>query len=198
MGRPAADMTGQRFGKLVVLSRALVHRSRSALWRCQCDCGAVKTVPGHNLRRGAVKTCNTGCKRKGRTPFRNMTPERQVSARARKTEWALRNRERTAQRKRAHYYANRDKYLTIERDRAYRARYGITLADYDRMLKEQDSRCAICGSDRALKNNERTWAFAVDHCHTTGKVRGLLCNACNVGLGWFERHAPATMEYLAK
>jgi hypothetical protein len=48
------------------------------------------------------------------------------------------------------------------------------------MLVEQNYRCAICGTD---KPTGKWVVFAVDHCHVTGKVRGLLCNECNRGMG---------------
>lgn len=55
--------------------------------------------------------------------------------------------------------------------------------EYDRMLERQGGVCAICGngaSDAIRKN------LAVDHCHGTGRVRGLLCGNCNTGLGSFK------------
>lgn len=58
--------------------------------------------------------------------------------------------------------------------------FGITPEDYDRMFKEQDGRCAVCGTQRNMSDDRR---FSVDHNHTTGHVRGLLCNKCNVALG---------------
>ena len=59
--------------------------------------------------------------------------------------------------------------------------YGLTLDDYDEMLEEQGNSCAICDVHiSALPTN-----LHVDHCHTTGKVRGLLCNKCNAGLGMY-------------
>ena len=54
-------------------------------------------------------------------------------------------------------------------------RYGITLEDYYKM----DQSCNICGSSE----EGRGFKMNVDHCHSTGKVRGLLCNSCNRGLG---------------
>lgn len=56
--------------------------------------------------------------------------------------------------------------------------YGLTLDQYDAMLKARDSRCDICG-----EHEEQDRALAVDHCHTSGKVRGLLCQACNTAIG---------------
>jgi len=65
------------------------------------------------------------------------------------------------------------------RDAAYRAKYGISLVDYDAMLSDQDGRCAICGEEPGAK------PLAVDHDHQTNEIRGLLCQDCNVGLGHF-------------
>ena len=49
------------------------------------------------------------------------------------------------------------------------------------LLEEQDSRCAICNTTES--NTPRHDWFAVDHCHVSNKVRGLLCNKCNQGIG---------------
>jgi len=57
---------------------------------------------------------------------------------------------------------------------------GVTLADKIAMVKKQNGCCAVCKID--LKTVKLT---SVDHCHKTGKIRGVLCNACNVGLGHF-------------
>jgi len=54
--------------------------------------------------------------------------------------------------------------------------------DYSRMLEEQNGRCAICLSDDP-KSPDRVNHWYIDHCHTTGVVRGLLCNSCNRGVG---------------
>ena len=67
---------------------------------------------------------------------------------------------------------------------------GVTQADYVRMYKEQDGRCGIC--QRRLYS-KRYKAFCVDHCHTTGKIRGLLCHNCNRALGMF-RDDPIVLE----
>lgn len=57
--------------------------------------------------------------------------------------------------------------------------YGISQAQYIRLKEKQGNRCGICGKVYRRKN------YRVDHDHKTGKVRGLLCDKCNKGLGWF-------------
>ena len=60
------------------------------------------------------------------------------------------------------------------RDSHFRQAYGIGLADYNRMLAEQGRRCRLCGNFP-----EPGSVLVVDHCHVTGRVRGLLCDHCN-------------------
>lgn len=68
------------------------------------------------------------------------------------------------------------------RARSYdvKRKYGISIADYDRMMDEQNGACAICGGTDTTFGR-----LAIDHCHDTKKVRGLLCNVCNRSLGGF-------------
>lgn len=75
--------------------------------------------------------------------------------------------------------------------------YGITSSEYDEMLEAQNGVCAICGQDEQVK----TRGLSVDHCHTTGKVRGLLCSYCNMGLGLFKDDTEVlinAVKYLAR
>lgn len=58
-------------------------------------------------------------------------------------------------------------------------KYGITLSEYNSLLEKQNYVCAICKQKRGA-------VLAVDHCHDTGKVRGLLCRLCNTSLGIFK------------
>lgn len=62
-------------------------------------------------------------------------------------------------------------------------KYGMTVDDFDELLKKQGGTCAICGKKQ--KNGRKHENLSIDHCHTTGKVRGLLCRKCNLGLGLF-------------
>ena len=58
--------------------------------------------------------------------------------------------------------------------------YGITLNEYNQMLADQNHKCITCGTTEPGGKHGK---FMVDHCHNTGKVRGLLCKGCNIALG---------------
>lgn len=76
------------------------------------------------------------------------------------------------------------------RDIQLRYSYGITLEDYNDMFDIQKGVCKICGSEPRGVGKR---ALAVDHCHETGKVRGLLCVSCNTLLGKIESN-PSLLE----
>lgn len=90
--------------------------------------------------------------------------------RARRKAEGLPSRETDEQQRRAIYSARLKK------------KYGITMDEFDAMLEEQNGCCMICGRHHTTQENR----FCVDHCHTTGKIRGLLCYPCNSGLGHFK------------
>lgn len=94
---------------------------------------------------------------------------------ARKKAWKEDNVEFIRQQGKEWRAANADK---IRNDKRVR-KFGITYEQYQRMLIDQDYKCKIC--QRHQDNFKR--AFAVDHCHTTGKVRALLCGPCNSAFG---------------
>lgn len=63
-------------------------------------------------------------------------------------------------------------------------RYGITEEEWQEMFERQGKACAICRSTNAQRSDRFGWV--VDHCHETGKIRAILCNKCNLGLGAFD------------
>lgn len=66
------------------------------------------------------------------------------------------------------------------KDSSLLSKYDISLSDYNKLICDQSGRCAICDT---TEPKGRRNVFVVDHCHKTGKVRGLLCNHCNTGIG---------------
>lgn len=69
-----------------------------------------------------------------------------------------------------------------ERKEKLKKRYNITEEEYQMLLKFQKNGCKICGNKKTEANRK----MSVDHCHKTNKVRGLLCDQCNRGLGMFK------------
>ena len=67
------------------------------------------------------------------------------------------------------------------------AKYGLTIDAYRSLLKQQDGRCAICGGENVIRKSGKLRKLFVDHNHSTGEVRGLLCHRCNVGIAPVER-----------
>ena len=93
--------------------------------------------------------------------------------------WYTKNKERHNALGKANYNANGEKY----RDRNYRKKYGITLEQYNQILENQNGLCALCNQPETAmhrKSGGKLRELAVDHCHETGKIRGLLCTKCNV------------------
>jgi len=102
-------------------------------------------------------------------------PAHKAAADTRAREWRHANPERA----RAIKEKSRAKTCPVKkRDRALRKKYGITVSDYEQMLAEQGGVCAICQKPAAQGK-----LLHVDHCHSTGLVRGLLCHQCNWYLG---------------
>lgn len=114
--------------------------------------------------------------------------------------------ERRLQRKK-YYQLNSEKVLLKNKDYAQRnpekiaayqrrRRYGITQKDYDSLLKNQKGVCAICKG-----TNKSGRGLGVDHCHTTGKIRGLLCDNCNRGIGFLGediKRCREVIDYLSR
>lgn len=86
----------------------------------------------------------------------------------------------------------------------YKRTYGITVDDYNRMFEEQKGVCAICGKEektRRRKKSSENERLAVDHCHETGEIRGLLCFKCNTAMGSLgdtREHVMRVIHYLSK
>lgn len=80
---------------------------------------------------------------------------------------------------------NQEKVRSYRRSRHLKEVYGLSVDEYDYILASQNGRCGACKEEFVGKPH-------VDHCHATGRVRGILCGGCNIALG----HAKDDVERL--
>lgn len=104
----------------------------------------------------------------------------------------IKNRERILGYKRKHREAHRAEHnarlrairaAAPEPAHSYLGKYGMTIAEYRAMFSAQGGVCAICQKGETTRHGARVRRLAVDHCHKTGRMRALLCTACNVAIG---------------
>lgn len=72
-----------------------------------------------------------------------------------------------------------------------KSEYGITAHQFHEMIIEQENKCALC--EKYFNHNGTKTNFGIDHCHKTGKVRGLLCYQCNSAIGYV-KESTTTLE----
>lgn len=129
-------------------------------------------------RKDGLRWCCIPCTKNSKKLFRENNKEH---IKQQKKQSYLRHREKTLQKRRdspVKYKQRREQLLLT---------YKLTESDYDRMREEQNFRCAICDThEQDVKRGQSAsieTALHIDHCHTTNKVRGLLCMNCNNLLG---------------
>ncbi|KKK52111.1 hypothetical protein LCGC14_3108200 [marine sediment metagenome] len=118
-------------------------------------------------------------KDKARKSVRDWIAKDPEANRLRARSWAAQNRDRSRKKAREWAVANPEKYRTNMRKYKLSG-YGLTLDAYNALLVGQSNKCAIC------KSHSPPNTFLIDHDHSSGAVRGLLCRKCNTGLGMFE------------
>jgi hypothetical protein len=104
---------------------------------------------------------------------------------------------KNAERMKRYKELNPEKHRATQENADLQKHYGITTEQRDEMLKSQDYRCAICRSEHSGRKGMN---WCVDHCHTTKKVRGVLCHPCNSLLGYAKdnrKTLAAAIQYLA-
>lgn len=120
--------------------------------------------------------------RKDYNMFDEEVERKRLVKKAHSAQWHIKNRERVKEKQKIYRATNG--HLTLRR---YRKRlYGLSHEDYLQMLTKQNNKCAICCTPIYEQTKDRQHVSHVDHCHITGKVRGLLCRPCNFGLGHFK------------
>ncbi len=103
-------------------------------------------------------------------------------------EWRLKNKEYDKERTKKWVKNNPEKAKLMRWRGHIKFAYKITAKEYDQMIEDQNGLCKICNNPEMTMNmlKDGFKKLAVDHCHTTGKVRGLLCVKCNGALGMFQ------------
>ena len=92
---------------------------------------------------------------------------------------------RESENRRHHHRYETDPEYREQKLRDVVKKYGITLDEYYGMLEKQGSVCAICSKPETRITKGTLCRLSIDHDHETGKVRGLLCSACNTAIGQF-------------
>lgn len=80
-------------------------------------------------------------------------------------------------------------------------KFGLTADQYERMVLQQYNKCAICNNAEVAMRAGKLKQLAIDHCHSTGKVRALLCTRCNTAMGLLKEDPAlfdAAKKYLEK
>lgn len=149
------------------------------------ECKETNPQPEENFaieREGKYSWRRSRCKSCRRLNNNKYRKESQEKYNAYMREWNAANK---------HTRKFKDRY----KNKVLKARYGITLEQYMEMYKAQEGKCAIC-----QKNHRHENAMPVDHDHSSGKVRGLLCHSCNRSLHWFDspEMSKRAQEYVAK
>lgn len=104
-----------------------------------------------------------------------MKTKRQQQQHEASNRYREKNREKINARQKKWREDNKEKFAVMKKRSILKNTYGITLEEYDAILKTQKGGCAICKVKAKI--------LCVDHCHKTGKVRGLLCQLCNRSIG---------------
>lgn len=102
----------------------------------------------------------------------------------------------TTEQRQAWRKANPDKvraYQLKHQPRSYAKKYGLDVSTVHALLEAQNGLCGICRKELAPWPSTRTH---IDHCHASGKVRGILCSSCNRYEGWMARHGEELKSYL--
>lgn len=107
-----------------------------------------------------------------------------LCAYARNRSWEKRNPEKVKRNKALTYLRHCARYS----EESIARQHQITVNEYRKLIESQNNLCAICGKQesRIARKDRSVSPLSIDHCHKTGKIRGLLCGKCNMALGGFE------------
>ena len=126
---------------------------------------------------------------------------------------AIENKVKYYQKNKVHFLSKSSNYYKNNKDKVLRRVREARICKYfpeltkeqaleafDNLYKQQNGLCGICKQPEFHYGNSigKPRRLAIDHCHLTGKVRGLLCTGCNVALGVYDKYKDRILEYLNK
>lgn len=152
------------------------------------------------------ESCNADVSRKGVKLCRNCYYEKERPSRGNKDLQAQQRKEYKQQ----YFQKNKEKIIQKRKDNPInsdkqflyfiKSKYSLSELEYKKMLEERNYCCDICGL-RQIENPKNKDKLCIDHCHTTKKIRGLLCRNCNSAIGYFKDNVEIikkSIKYLKK
>lgn len=171
-GRFHTDQSGRRINMLTLLKRTDDRMGNGSYkYLVRCDCGTEKIIGYSQMTSGKAKSCGCLSKRTGKD-----SPN---------YKHGLSQNRDTAE------------YKRYQRECFDKFKYGLEPEQKQSMINQQNNCCAICGYVFGQKKGD----MKVDHCHTSGNVRGLLCDLCNRGIGMLKdnvENLQNAIQYLNK
>lgn len=171
---------GYKFYNLEVISSQF-YKNKEIYIKCKCVCGNIRDVRARDINKHHRQSC--GCKQK------------ELVAKALRKGTLANNGYKIcsickiskliSDFKPSGYTKDKLKQFCIRcgKDLELQQKYGISIEVYESWLSKQNGKCACCGSLNAFTPKSSRGNFVVDHCHVTGKIRGLLCFNCNTAIG---------------
>lgn len=169
--------------------------------------GDLKLEQTYNYGKGIL------CKPCQKLRYEKWVSKNKDTCNERSLKWAKNNPEKVSESKKKSWFKNHEKNILVSREKYQKHKevrkhdslvryhknrghyantrlkrlFGMTLEEYSLLCESQNNCCAICKKPETLLDNKQLGIrkLAVDHCHVTNKIRGLLCFKCNIGLGKF-------------
>ncbi len=173
-GKPAnfIDITGQKFGRLLVIKQVKGNRYGHSKYECLCDCGNRPIILAAQIKK---QTYCIKCKPGAENWEKKATDTHKYCRRCKTFKLLEDFRKRPKNNYwEAYCYSCAKEYQQEWKRKQF---YGMTKEQYDEALINHGRKCAMCG---------RYDELIIDHCHVTGKFRGLICRFCNFILGRFK------------
>lgn len=153
------------------ISGKILFMTEKMCTECRISKPLEEFYPDSRRRDGCASKCAECANRIRVEHYEKMDKEELVA-------WQLRKRQAAREK----YRDNKEEILEKQSWQNLFKKYGLTKEQYEALLELQNGVCAICG--RAQEDSITLRRLGVDHCHKTGKVRGLLCQRCNSAIGF--------------